>query len=112
MPELRAKSKMLVVHDDPAVVGTVVAALPDWWVGAVDHGDLAVADAAYVDLVLVDLEREPADGWFVLARLASEYAVVAIGHHRHASRALRLGAAVFATSYSALGGALSESRVA
>ncbi len=112
MPESRTQPRMLVVHDCPDVVGEVSNLLAGWWIGVADHGDLAIDEAVHVDVVLVDLSREPVDGWFVLARLASEVAVVAVGSHRQASRALRLGATAFATSFAALGGALDQTLVA
>ncbi len=112
MPELRAQPRLLVVHDDGAIVHDVEATLPGWWVGAVDHGDLAIAEASYFDAVLVDLEREPADGWFVLARLAPHVDVVAVGPRRHTARAMRLGAIAVVGSIGALGDALDASLVA
>jgi DNA-binding NtrC family response regulator len=112
MPELRAQPRLLVVHDDGAIVRDVEATMPGWWVGVVDHGDLAVADAGYFDAVLVDLEREPADGWFVLARLAPHCDVVAVGTLRQAARAMRLGAIAVIGSIAALGDALDASLVA
>lgn len=88
-PQLR----LLVVHDDPGVVATIADALPGAHVGGTEHGDLAVREAAAFDVVVVDLDREPVDGWFLLARLAPVAAtVVALGAPRHAARARALGA--------------------
>lgn len=88
-PQLR----LLVVHDDPSVAAVIADAHPDAHVGGTEHGDLAVREADAFDVVVVDLDREPVDGWFLLARLAPLGAmVVALGAPRHAARAHALGA--------------------
>ncbi len=99
---------VLVVHDDPAVAEELAIVMPDWHVGCTEHGDVAVDEAGAFDVVVVDLEREPVDGWFVLARLApTGVDVVALAMPRHAARAIALGAHTVVTDAAHLAGALS-----
>jgi CheY-like chemotaxis protein len=90
---------MLVVHDDDGVVESVRRDLWGWTVGAVDDGDVAVAEAHDFAAIVLDLRREPIDGWFVLARLGSLAGppLIAISAPAGARRAFALGASAVVT---------------
>jgi hypothetical protein len=104
---------LLVLPDDElldaGLDAGLAAGLDGWSIGRTEHGDAAVADAGAFAAIVVDLRREPFDGWFTLARLGALVdgpMIVAIGNPRSAPRALRLGAVAVVSDPARLGDAI------